>query len=255
MSGLIEGLNQQTDLELVCDGASSYLLLLESLLAENPHDKSLLLNTTKAYNAYTLVTDACGRPERAAILSEKAKEYGLRLLLAETDIKPGDSLDELMTKLQKNTTRGEVEALFWGTYGWANWISYQQGAPAALIALPKVETIMKRVVALDETFYNGGAHLFLGIYYALKPALYGGDPDASRHHFERALAISRHQFLPIQVAFARTYAKMVFDRDLYVKMLEEALAFDISSAPPQTLNNVVAQKQARKLMAEIDNYF
>jgi hypothetical protein len=61
--------------------------------------------------------------------------------------------------------------------------------------------------------------------------------------------------LLIQVAFAKSYAKMVFDRELYEKLLEEVLLFDIATAPPLTLSNLVAQKQARKLLAEIDDYF
>ncbi|MCK4837722.1 MAG: hypothetical protein KAS94_02910, partial [Desulfobulbaceae bacterium] len=182
------------------------------------------------------------------------RKYGLRLLLDTTGIKQTDTIDEISDKLQASD-RDSVEALFWGAYGWANWISFQQGAPAAVIDLPKVEMIMKRVVDLDETFYNGGAHLFLGIYYTLKPAIYGGDPDASRSHFKKALAISDNRFLPIQVAYANNYAKMVFDRQLHAKLLEEVLSFDLGTAPSLTLSNLVAQKQARKLLSEIDDYF
>ncbi len=254
MAGLVEGLNQQTDLELVCDGSSSYLLLLDSLLFENPDDISLLVNTTKAYSAYVMVMPECGRPERSTALSEKARKYGLRLLRDTAGIKQTDTLDELSDKL-RTSDRDKVEALFWGAYGWANWISFQKGAPAAVIDLPKIEMIMKRVVELDETFYNGGAHLFLGIYYTLKPAIYGGDPEASRRHFEKALTISRNRFLPIRVAYANHYAKMVFDRQLYKRLLEEVLSFDLATAPSLTLSNLVAQKQARKLLSEIDDYF
>lgn len=254
MAGLVEGLNQQTDLELVCDGSSSYLLLLDSLLFENPDDIALLINTTKAYSAYVMVMPECGRPERSAVLSEKSQKYGLRLLREATGIRRTDSLDKLADKLEASD-KDKVAALFWGAYGWAKWISFQQGAPAAVIDLPKVEMIMKRVVALDETFYNGGAHLFLGIYYTLKPAIYGGDPEASRSHFERALAISSNRFLPIQVAYANNYAKMVFDRQLHEKLLEEVLTFDLATAPALTLSNIVARRQAQKLLSEIDDYF
>jgi hypothetical protein len=148
-----------------------------------------------------------------------------------------------------------VEPLFWGAYSWATWISHQQGNPSAVIDLPKVELIMKRVVELDETYYNGGAHLFLGIYHTLKPAIYGGDPVASRDHFEKALAISENRFLPVKIAYADNYAKMIFDRELYEKLIREVLTFNISTAPSLTLSNLVAQKQARKRLAEIDNYF
>lgn len=254
MSGLVEGLNQQTDLELVCDGAPSYLLLLDSLLAEDPTDLSLLVNATKAYSAYLMVMTECDRPDRSVGLSEKARNYGLRLLDESSGVKQSDTLDTITEKLRK-IGKDKVESLFWGAYGWAKWISYQQGSPAAVIDLPKVEIIMNRIVALDESFYNGGAHTFLGIYHSLKPAIYGGRPDVSRSHFEKALTISGRRFLPIQVAYAQNYAKMVFNRGIYQKLLEEVLQFDLATAPSLTLSNLVAQKQARRLLNTIDDYF
>jgi len=48
---------------------------------------------------------------------------------------------------------------------------------------------------------------------------------------------------------------MVFDRQLYEKLLEKVLTFDLATAPSLTLSNLVAQKQARKLLSEIDDYF
>ena len=88
MSGIVDGLNRQTDLELVCDGAPSYLLMLDSMISSNPDDVSLLLNGTKAYSAYASVMPECGKPHRAAKLSEKARKYGIRLLEEATDVTP-----------------------------------------------------------------------------------------------------------------------------------------------------------------------
>ena len=254
ISGIVDGLNHQSDLELVCDGAPSYLLMLDSMISSHPEDVSLLLNGTKAYSAYTAVMPECNRPDRVATLSEKARKYGLALLKETTGIKPGLNLEEL-DQIIKTKTGGDVQYLFWGAYGWTTWIKNQQGAPAAVIELPSIEKIMLRVVEIDETYYNSGAHLFLGVYYGLKPAMYGGKPELSRSHFERALAITDHRFLPIQVAYAETFAKMAFNRDLYEKLLREVIAFEISSAPDLTLTNLVAKRQAQRLLAGIDEYF
>ncbi|MDF1578698.1 MAG: TRAP transporter TatT component family protein [Desulfobulbales bacterium] len=254
VSNLVEGLNHQNDLELVCDGSSSYLLLVDSLLVRDPNDIKLLVNATKTYSAYTTVIPECGRPERSAVLSEKARGYGLRLLKETTGIKQSDNLEQISKKLQA-VDRGDLEAVFWGAYGWARWITYQQGAPAAVIDLPRLELLMQRIIELDETFYNGGAHLFMGIYHTLKPVAYGGDPEASRRHFDKALKISGRRFLPIQVAYAEHYARMVLDRELYRNLLEEVLAFDLSSAPEMTLSNLIARKQAKRLLEDTDNYF
>lgn len=254
ISGIVDGLNYQTDLELVCDGAPSYLLMLDSMISKDPGDISLLQNGTKAYSAYAAVMPECGKPQRAATLSEKAKKYGLALLGETTGIKQDQTIEEL-DRILKTNDSGEVEYLFWGAYGWATWIKYQQGAPAAIIDVPSVVQIMNRVIEIDETVFNGGAHIFLGVFHAIKPAAYGGKPELSRSHFEKALTIAHRRFLPAQVAYAEIYAKLMFDRELYEKLLREVIAFEITSAPDLTLNNLVAKRQAHRLLAEIDEYF
>lgn len=253
----VDNLQKQTDLELVCEGAPAYLLMIDSLLADNPENRGLLLTATQSYSSYTMALAACGRMERAVQLSNKAKDYGL-ILLAEClhldDGEKGYSLEELHVALA-SCRRSEVAALFWGGYGWALWLQYQSGSPASLTALAKVEKIMERVLQLDEGYYHGAAHLFLGSYYGSRSAMLGGNPVESRAHFERALAIGDHQFLPAQVAFAETYARTVFDRDLFEKLLREVLDFPLASRPDFALANQVAKKRAGQLLAEVDRYF
>ena len=254
VSSLGNNLNYQNDLELVCEGAPSFLLIIDSLIVDDPENPRLLKNGVQAYAALDSVTDECGRPERNKALGAKAHAYGLTLLREETGITPAMGLPELAKTLQEKK-RGDVPALFWGGYGWALWIAAEDGSPAALADLPRVEQLMQRVVALDDTYYRGGAHLFLGIYYGSKPKMYGGNPDLAKQHFERALAINRRRFLPVQVAYAEYYARQVMDEELYRSLLEEVLAFDLSSEPELTLSNLVAQRRARQLLDSIDEYF
>jgi len=253
---VVKNLNRQADLELVCDGAPSYLLLLDSLLVSDPNNAGLLLHGTQAYTAYASLMPECGRPERAAVLGEKAREYGLRLLgtnkrLGEAAQMPLAEFNEAVQSVGVS----EVERLFWGGYGWATWIGFSKGAPAAVADLPKVEQLMQRVLALNERFYHGGAHLFLGIYYGSRPVMLGGKPEVSREHFEKALAFGERRFLPALVAYAEYYAKPTLDRELYVRLLEEALAFDLAQAPDLTLPNVLAKRRAQRLLAQVDEFF
>lgn len=254
LTRLAANLNRQADLDLVCEGSPAYLLILDSLLAEHPDDPELLLGGVQAYTSYAGAVKECAKPERAGAMGDKARAYGLALLRAETGITPEMSFPELEAALAK-TDQGALGPLFWGGYGWALWVSQQEGAVAAMAELPKIELLMKRVAALDDTYARGGAHLFLGIYNGARPALYGGNPELARHHFERALAISNRAFLPVQVAMAEYYAKPLFDREMYQKLLEEVLAFEIARAPELTLGNLTAQRQARRLLAQIDEIF
>ena len=253
---VVKNLNRQAALELVCDGAPAYLLLLDSLLISDPDNARLLLHGAQAYTAYASLMPECGRPERAAVLGARAKEYGLRLLgtnkgLAAAARMPLAGFSEALQPVGS----GEVGKLFWGGYGWATWIGFSKGAPAAVADLPKVEQLMLRVLALDETFYHGGAHLFLGIYHGSRPVMLGGRPEVSRGHFERALVLGDRRFLPALGAYAEYYARQTFDRELYVRLLEGALAFDLVQAPEMTLANVLARRRAQKLLAQVDEFF
>ncbi len=151
--------------------------------------------------------------------------------------------------------KDDADRLFWAGNGWATWVRYQAGSPESLIQLPRLEQIMFRVLELDETRFHGGAHLFLGAYYASKPPLLGGKPELSRNHFERALSISNRQFLPALVLYAQTYARMAFDRELFVSLLEEVLDFPIESQPDSALANQVAKLNASRMLDEVEQFF
>lgn len=256
MDPLVNGLPYEEDLQLVCDGAPSYLLMLDSLLVARPRDPALLLKAAQAYTAYADVSGECGRPQRSAILSDKARRYGRSLLSLqkETAASLHGPLPQFTEALEA-FDRDKVDQLFWGGFSWAGWIRYQEGSAASLADLVKVEKIMLRVLALDENYYYGGAHFFLGFYYGARPALYGGDPEASAAHFERALAISARKLLAVQVAYAETYAQLTFNRQLYEELLNEVLRFPLAEAPAHTLSNQVAKLKAGRLLAEIDKRF
>jgi hypothetical protein len=256
MQPTVDNLQQQTDLELVCDGTPAFLLMIDSMLASDPDDESLLLTATQAFTAYTAALDACGRPERAMVISEKAKKYGLAFLsqTSQHPFSPTTPLPDFQQTLAAMDTN-DVPALFWAGNGWATWIRYQGGSPASMAQLVRVEQMMLRLVELDETYYQGGGHIFLGVYYGSKPPLLGGKPELSRAHFEKALAIGNREFLPTQVAYAETYAKMTYNRDLFEQLLQEVVSFSIEKRPDIALINQVAKRRAAQLLEQADQFF
>ena len=248
-------LQKQTDLELIKDGAPSLLLLLDGLIAKNPHNKNLLMAATKAYGAYAITLHESNDLDRAISISQKAKTYGMTLLsllphLENIHAKKLVETDQALDRI----SRGQVGYLFWGAYGWATWIRFQEGAPGAMVDLPIIEHIMLRVVELDESYYYGGAHIFLGAYYSSRPAMYGGKLQLSRDHFERALAINNRKFLLTQVAYAETYARMVFDKKLYENLLTEVLDQPLEDNEMAS-SNKLAQVMAKKLLDATEEFF
>ena len=114
---------------------------------------------------------------------------------------------------------------------------------------------MRRSLALDGTYYYGGPHLFMGIWYASRPAVAGGSLERAREHFERALAISDGKFLMTQVYYADVYCRNAMDRDAFVATLQAVLAAPAGEVPELTLLNTVAQRKARALLDRTDDIF
>ncbi len=248
-------LQKQTDLDLLQEGAPSLLLLLDGLIANDPYNDRLLMTAVKANGGYATVLHEHGRIERAENMSIKARDYGISLIgrLQGLDNIRAKTLPEVEKALGR-VSAAEVGHLFWGAYGWAIWIQYQEGAPAAMADLPVVEKIMLRVLELDESYYFGGAHIFLGSYYGSRPQVLGGRPEASRQHFEKALALNDRKFLLTQVAYAETYARTIFDRDLYLKLLREVLQYPLTDSE-MAASNKLAKMMAENLVARIDEFF
>ena len=248
----VSNLQKQSDIELVCEGASSYLLMIDSMIESDPHNKELLKIGAQSYAGSVAALQACDAPrERLKTLSDKSSRYGKTLLSTMLPIDGGDQ-DLIETALEERTP-ADADYLFWGTYGWLAWIEQQQGSPAALADLVTVEKIMTQLLEVDETVEQGGPHLFFGVLYGSKPQMIGGDPERSRYHFERALEISNRSFLMAQVLYAATYSRMAFDQDLHDSLLEEVLAFDLDQVPDNRLSNQIAKRRAKELLKE--NFF
>jgi len=94
----------------------------------------------------------------------------------------------------------------------------------------------------------------LYVLATLRPASLGGKPEEGKADFEKALALSGGQNQMVRVLYARHYARLVFDKDLHDKLLNEAIAAD-PHAPGLTLINVLAQAQARQLLESGKDYF
>ena len=170
--------------------------------------------------------------------------------LCEATSRPYDAFVAQLAGLQPS----DVEALYFFGQAWAVWVQAHASDWNAIAELPKVEATFERVLEFEESYDSGNAHLYLGVLYTQRPASMGGKPEVGRQHFERAIALSDGRNLLGKVLFAKQYARLVFDRDLHDKLLEEVLAAD-PVATGFTLTNVLAQQQARTLLDESSDFF
>lgn len=242
------------DLATVETAVPAYLLMVDSFIVQDPKNESLLLTASKLYNSYTsaFVKD----PDRAERLARKGFGYALRAVCIrypeECELREM-SFDRFQGFISR-TTKSDLPALYALGAAWASDLQVHNSDWNSIAELPKIESIMKRVLVLDESFEGGGAHLYMGVFSTLVPPALGGRPEEGRRHFERALEISGKKNLMIQVLFARHYAKMLFDRELHDRLLKEVLASD-PKVDGFVLINMAAQAEARALLAAADAYF
>ncbi len=256
-SSLIEDVStaaaRHDDPALIAAGLPTFLLMLEGLLEDNPRDKKMLLSAAEAYTTYAALIES-DDPKRALRLYKRAKEYGTRALTPEQAALLRVPYPELAAAIGIFKP-SDIAAVFWTASSWGAWISANTASLAALADLPKVIDLMHWVIAQDETYHNGSAHLFLGVYHAALPPQLGGKPDLANHHFDRALAISQGRQLIFYVLKAKFYARQTFDRPLFENLLSQVLDSPPDAHPDFTLQNIAAQKQAQILLGQVDEYF
>ena len=236
---------EETDLQLAETAIASNLKLLEVLLKNDPGNTRIKILLAQGYGSYALGFIEDEDPERAKYFYIKARDYALEVLnaiLGTEDLTrlPLDALEGELSKLKKD----HVAPLFWAATYWGSWAMLSLDNNRALFALPKTKAMMQQKLALDETFYFGGSHLFFGSLHAARPVMLGGKPDQSKFHFEKALEITGNKFLIIKVFYARFYAVQIQDADLYEKLLTEVLDANLEILPEFRLINQIAKQKA-----------
>lgn len=249
-----QGILNQDDPKTVEAGAPAYLLLIDGMIQDDPENGALLQAGAGLYGAYAsvFVEDT----ERARRMAGKARDYSRRAFCDEYEkvcaLEAGD-LAAFRASLAA-VDKDDVAVLYAYGTNWAGWIKSRSGEWGAIADLPKVEAVLERVIALDETHDHGRAHLYLGVMRSQLPPGLGGKPELGRIQFERAIAISHDRDLMAKVEFARNYARLVFDQELHDRLLNEVLSAS-PTEPGLTLSNVLAQQQARRLLDSSKDYF
>jgi uncharacterized protein YceK len=251
LSGAI--LNQD-DPELVREALPAYLLLLDSLNGSDSDSVGTLSAAAQLYAAYgaALVED----PERAKILTSRARNYGIRALCAaEQGACDLDEMDfDAYLYAIHSVNKDDVEALYSYSLSSLAWIRSHSSDYKALADLPKIEAALEHVMTLEPGDLAASTCMYLGILNTLRPPALGGDPEAGREWFERGIELSEGKDLSIKVEYARGYARLLYERELHDQLLNKVLAAEVEQ-PDLTLFNLLAREQAELLLASADDYF
>lgn len=255
-AGLAEDLSwsilNSNDVETVREAIPAYLVMLDSFLRGSPDDPALLMAASSLNGAFAIFADE----NRAKLLTTKSLKYAMAAACVTKESLCGlnevkfDAMKAEVDQLEQK----DVAVAYTVAVAWASWIQANSGDWNAIAQLSQVKYLMNRVIELDETWDNGGPHLYMGGLETVLPASMGGNPEVGRAHFERAIELGEGQFLMTKVVFAENYAKLTFDKALHDQLLKEVIAAD-PVVEGMTLTNTVAQERATVLLAESDDYF
>jgi predicted anti-sigma-YlaC factor YlaD len=255
------------DPELIRAAVPFSLKLIESLLVEVPEHRGLLLAACSGFTQYAYAfvdRDAelikiadysryVQLQDRARVLYLRARDYCLRgLEQRERGIRQGLARDPDAALARMKVE--DVPLLYWTTASWGRAVGLSLDRPALAGDYPIVRAIATRALALDEDYLDGALHEVM-ISVETVPEAMGGSVERARHHFERAVDLSKGLSAFAYLSYATGVLVPQQNRSEFVEVLNRAVAIDVDAAPSLRLANLLAQEHARFLLDNLDELF
>ena len=261
------GFAKDDDPELVRDAVPFALKTIESLIDQSPKHKGLLTAACSGFTQYSYafiqqeadfieaqdLDRATAMRARAKKLYLRGRDYGIRAFEVEF---PGfgDQLrtntDGVLAKLSKK----HVPLLYYTSAAWAAAFAVDIADSRLSVEQTMFEKLMRRALALDETYDLGSLHDFF-ISWDAGHATTGSSIKSAREHFGRAKTLARGQRVSLFVTLAESVSVSEQNKAEFETLLNEALAVDINLAPEQKLVNVIAQRRAKWLLSRVNELF
>lgn len=261
-------LDRESDLDFARDALPGSLKTIETFLVSSPDNEHLLLLLARGFTSYAFAflerdleaAQLDGTQSQVDTLTRRtllhylrAREYGFRLLRRPTLQRAAlDGDTQTVERELSDLTAEDVPGLFWSAYAWASAVNLSQNDPDMVGALPTLEKMMRRVIDLEPGYFYSGAELFLGVYYASRPVMFGGDPKQAKTFFDAAMAGHGEENLLIPYLYGRFYGTQTQDRALFNAMIKKVLHANVESHPDVRLNNEVARDRARFWLQHAD---
>jgi hypothetical protein len=247
------------DLEFVRLAAPATLKTVEMLLNEAPDHPQLLLTACSGFTEYSYgflhveaevkaadVAAATALRARAGKMYQRARGYCLHGIEVRHPRLSARALAADPVAALKTTTVDDVPWLYWTAAAWGAELSLAPGQLARVGELAIIRALLTRAKALDDRWERGAIYEGLIAFDGLPPLL-GGSPGAARADFDKAMQLSDKKSVFACVALAATIADPVEKR----RLLEQALAIDVSTLTSRRLTNLIAQRYARALLTAV----
>lgn len=266
----LDVLEADEDLMLIEKALPANIKLIESLRPQDPENPRIPETLARLYGSYAfafgerdleaseLLPDRQPQSMDPAALAEavsryyrKGADYALESLEARHpgcagQLKRPVDADACFSRLGPE----DLPALFWYGFDLGGYVNRSRSSVRALAQASLAEKAMIRVLEIDPSYYHGGAHLFLMIYYASRPPMMGGRPEAAVSHYRSLKALQGEDFPMADLFYARYYLLRAQDRSGFHEMLETVRSAPAKPGPHRLLDAVAVERAAIYLEAE-----
>jgi len=232
------------------------LFTLDGLVETSPKNPELLELAAQMHATFAFAFIEDEDEDWAKELYAKARGYARRAL----EVRDADLLKAVESPLDQNPKlapidREDVAPLFWLAFSWGSLINLDRSNEKLISQLGQVDRAMQAVLEKDETFFNGGPHLYFAMRYASLGESLGGNPKKALEHFEAVDRLTQNRHLMAKVLRAKTYSGSLMAKDQkgawndFLTTLETVINAKDDLWPEQQLANEVAKVKAKKLLA------
>ena len=246
-------LYREGNLDIAEHFLANNLKTIELLLEKDPDNQELNILAAQGFGAYAMGFLEDKDLESASKLYIRGVDYGLKALPKNKKFDKTIKTKDLEIILQKYTA-DEIPALFWTGYNWGLFVLQNLDKPENLINLAKIEMIMRRCLELDESYYFYSVDIFYGAYYAGRPRILGGNPEKGQKFFLNNIKMNENIMIG-KVFYAQYFAMQTYNEELFDKLINEILEFDLEQNPDYRLLNAIAQKKAQILKENKTKHF
>ncbi len=260
-------LTSEEDPELAAGALPTFIMASEALLEADPHNQGKVVTTASLYVMYAnafVQGPASALPddrfeERQAAFERAGALYrrAFRLLSAALDRRvPGLVNDAVGGKPDLSRLRkSDVPLLYWSAVSVLAGFGLNPLDFKSAHYLGAAPLFLARAAELDPGWNSGAIYAVYVSYYGGMPSYLGGDPAKAEAAYEKALGYSKGGTASLFVSYATSICVPKDDYPGYKAALGKALAIDPNAAPESRLETVLAQRDARRLLADAGRYF
>jgi predicted anti-sigma-YlaC factor YlaD len=260
-------LENEEDPEIAGEALPTFIMASEALLEADPTNQSKVVTTASLYIMYA---NAFVQGPASALSDERFEERqvgydragalyrrAFRLLSGALDRRvPGLVEAAVDGKAQLSKLgKADVPLLYWSAvsvlagFG-LNPLDFKSAHYLAL-----APAFLARAETLDPSWDKGAIYGIYVSYYAGMPSYLGGDMAKAEAAYQKALEYSKGGTASLFVSYATSICVPKGDEAGFKASLQKALAIDPEALGGGRLETVLAQRDAKRLLANIGNYF